>query len=222
MPFRTHIIAALFCLAMMVPAVSYGAAEEENVFAHSEAQVPYPDEFKAEFQTNIEDLFILSVTDDPEGTGARGKLLNSLKAMMGEGAEATGEESGTAPDVDLNKRRPYFTKQGWSGYMAFVKQSRKYMEQVAGQYDMGNGLLIMSGALDAKQRYWLGPEGTDRIVFTAKGRVSCRAMETVMCDTPFRMQVVFSPQDAESFSDVVISAWEVVFLNEKGRPVNRY
>jgi hypothetical protein len=95
------------------------------------------------------------------------------------------------------------------------------MEKIAREYDMGAGLIISSGALDQKQRYWLGPEGHDSIIFTAKGRLTCRAMETVMCDAPFRLHIAFTPQDSETFSDVVITAWLVQFLNDKGRPVNR-
>lgn len=212
--------ALLSCLVAMAPAVSH-AYDEMEQFIHSEAQMPLPEEFKSDFQVNIEDMFVLSVADDPEGTDAGSKLLNSLSAMMGEGVDATSVDTGTAPDVDLNKRRPSFSKNGWAGYMSTVKQIHSYMKQVGAEYNMGTGLIISSGALDAKQRFWVGPDGHDSIVFSGKGRITCRAMETVMCDAPFRLYITFTPQDAESFSDVVITAWMVQFLNEKGKALNR-
>jgi len=217
---RPVFAALMLCLAVMAPAASRGA-DEMDQFIHSETQVAVPEEFRADFQLNVEDMFVLSISDDPEGTGAGSRLLNSLQAMMGQGGETVGADTGTAPDVDLNKRRPSFSKNGWSGYLHFVKQARSYMKKVAGEYSMGSGLVISSAALDAKQRYWLGPEGHDSIIFSAKGRISCRAMETVMCDAPFRVHIAFTPQDPDNFSDVVITAWMVQFLNEKGRALNR-
>lgn len=221
MQFRIAIAAAsLFCLVALSPAVSAGE-DTMDAFEHSETQVPFPAEFKAEFQTNLEDMFVLTAADEPQGVGLKNKLISNLKAMMGK-ENVDGEDTGTQPDIDLTARRGVFSKNGWKGYMAFVKQSHIYLKKISQEYGMGNGLIIMSGTLDeGKQRYWLGPEDKDKIVFTGKGHFTCRAMETMMCDSKFRIHIAFGPQDAETFSDVVITDWLVEFLNDKGRPVKK-
>lgn len=221
MSLKTSIIAAsLFCLVLMSPVLSMGAQEQEDPFEHLDTQVPFSPDFKADFQSSIEEMFILTAADDPQGEGARKKFLSNLKALLGH-AEDDGEDTGTQPDVDLTKRRAYFSKSGWKGYMEFVKEGQVFLKETAGKYDMGNGIIILTGTMDdKKQRYWLGPEEKDRIVYSSKGHFICRAMESVMCDSKFRIHIAFTPQDPDTFSDVVITAWQVEFLNDKDRPIN--
>ncbi len=214
-------IAAAFLSCLV--AFSTGVLAEDDpmdVYDHAETPAPLPDEFKAEFQVNLEDMFVLTAADEAKGAGLKSKLLNNLKAMMGK--EVDGEDTGTQPDTDLTERRSAFTKNGWKGYMDFVKRGQLFLKKVSKQYEMGNGLIIMSGTLDeGKQRYWLGPEDKDKIVFTGKGHFICRAMESVMCDSKFRIHIAYGPQDAETFADVVITDWLVEFLNEKDRPIKK-
>lgn len=215
---KSFIAAFLFCLVFLSPVLSHGA-EQEDPFEHSSTQVPFSADFKADFQVNLEDMFVLTAADDPAGEGARKKLLSNLKALLGRGEDG-GEDSGTAPDADITKRRPYFTKHGWQGYMEFVKQSQSILHNITAQYGMGNGIIIMSGEMDDKKsKFWLGPEEKDAIVYTGKGHVICRSMESVMCDTKFRIHIAFTPQDPDSFSDVVITNWLVEYLNDRDRPI---
>lgn len=215
----TLTIMALTCALFLAPATIY-AQGQADIFEHSETRAPVSPEFTADFQPGVEELFLLTAADEPKGTEVKRKLLNNLKALVGKGDPT--EDTGTQPDTDLTARRVHFSKQGWKGYMDFVREGQLFLKRVARQYEMGSGLIIMQGALDEKSpRYWLGPEDKDSIIFTAKGSFTCRAMDTLMCDNKFRVYIAYGPQDAEGFGDVVIRGWLVEFLNDKGRPIKR-
>lgn len=214
-------IAALFLLCALATAPARAAEDKMDIFDHADTRAQVSPEFTADFQPGIEELFLLTAADEPNGEGVKRKLLNNLKAMLGR-ESIDGEDSGTQPDTDLNERREHFSKDGWKGYLSFVREANIFLKKLSQEYGMGSGIIIMTGSLaEGTEKYYNGPEDRDLVVFTAKGSFSCRASDTMLCDQKFRVFVTYGPSDAEGFGDVVIRGWRVDFLNDKGRMIRK-